>query len=303
MANTITPNQELNIDPNTPIFQFNNVSSRAFYSFMVNRLNGVVGKNVIIDGLLIQNPTIDNVGKVSVSISPGSCIISSNYINITSTTNLDLSVADYQFNGGIIIHAQFLSMDSINNEKVVLRMSVLGPDKLTYPNSWIFNRDTLILGYLLYSKSPYSLTNMTPNIGSQSFLIRIVDRDYEVRPTGNILSELVEKTTPTYEIIQITSQIYNNGYFELESAPISDKFLELSIADAGLNLVSKAVVTDLSIPIYYFEELGVQKVKKPADYQLIGRKVFIKDSQSWGVEGLSNNIAQGMVLIARYLHG
>lgn len=305
MASTVTPNQEITLDPNTNIFDSNNVRSRAYHSYMVNRLNRVVGQNVIVDGLEIVNPVINNVGLISLKVNPGSCIISSNYISVSSLTSLTLSVADYSFNGGIIIHGQFSSQDSINTEKLVLRMNVQGPapDYLTYPGPWVFNRDTLIFGYLLFSKNPYSLVNLTPNVGATSFFITIAGQQYEVRPTGNILSGISEKTIPVYEKFTITTQILTNGYLELESAPVSMKFLELSIADSGLKLVSKNVVDEIGIPDYTYTVNGIQNIKRSADYKLVGRRIYIKNVPADGVTNLSENVTVGMVLIARYLHG
>lgn len=305
MANTVTPNQEITIDPNSDIFDSNVVLSRAYHSYIVNRLNRVMGQNIIDDGMEIVSPVINSSGLVSLKVNPGSCIISSNYVNVTSTTTLTLSVADYTFNGGIIVHGQFSSQDSINSEKLVLRMNVQGPspDYLTYPGPWIFNKDTLIFGYLTFSKNPYSLVNLTPSIGANSYYITIAGTQYEVRPTGNILSGISERTTPVYEKFTITTQVITNGYLELESAPVSMKFLELSIADSGMKLVSKNVVDDISIPDYTYVVDGVTNTKHPADYQLVGRRIYIRNSIANGITNLSEDISADMVLIARYLHG
>lgn len=287
MASIVIPqSQNVYLDPyNQQPFDFNTAYSNVYHSYRINNFYRVVGRNVIIKGLDLFYYNIDNTQKVIATVNPGTAIAALRLIEIYERVTLDLDISSYSDTGAIVVSIEYITNNKINTNKAKLKLSYVDDMGRVNPTGWIKDAGNVIIAKLIFTKSPFSIIDVTPPYGVVQTML-IEGTYYTISPNDNITAGYLSLFQAKYENFIITQEILNRGYVVLNQLPLTNLTVEMIKVNCGLKFGSKEALSR-SDAINY----------DTAHYKVVDNLVYIAGSD------LSNEIYVNDVIQIKYLAG
>jgi hypothetical protein len=167
-------------------------------------------KDCILDGFKTNITFLGSV--VTVTCSPGTCIIDNTLISIFEpiTITLDFLVAPYILNGYLLLTVSYKWNESIIENKPIFKLFMVNDDGTSYspPNvNWTILLDRLVINRFIIHLSP-----------SQADIISI-DNQYPI-PIYKVKKEFLLISNTIYEICPLINFIYESRKFILDRVAI-----------------------------------------------------------------------------------
>jgi hypothetical protein len=184
---------------NGRLFDFNTSDSRIYLAASINSLNRTVGTNCILQGLDITNtdynPTTDIV---TVTVSPGKCLIDNTLIEIPDPTVMELDVTSFDSAAGkLVVSIGFAYVETIYSNKATLKLRFVTNDgQSAMPGFWFLNYDHIIINVLDFDKIAKTVTLDNFDPMAEKRTITIQDREYEIAPLDSISSRVRHLLAP-----------------------------------------------------------------------------------------------------------
>ncbi|MEM3452050.1 MAG: hypothetical protein QW835_00285 [Candidatus Hadarchaeum sp.] len=272
---TVIPEQNIYLDPyRQPPFDYNNVYSQVYHSYLINQLFKVFGDNCVIDGFDFVHYDIDQDGKIYVTVGPGKAMAASTLVVVDQEVEVDLDVSVFP-PGSIIVVLEYLPELKVEPNRAKVKIHYVWDDGQIYPETWVERAGNVILGLFYFTKSPYTVF-YDRGVGRR---IKILDRLYDVRPPTALAESYVRETPLICEAVIVTQEMVADGWFDLSHMPLSPYLVEVFDLNSGLSYTSNNI-------------LGAG-----GDFLVEDRRVHIRGAD------ISGAIMEGDVLHIKYLSG
>lgn len=160
MASTIIPNQIRINDPyQQTTFQWNTVDSKHYISRESNKLLNVIGKDIVLKGMEMENPVILSPSTIQVTITPGWAIHDQTLIELTSSATVDLDAAllDDTVIGGahLAVFLNYKYLETIEPNFAAIDIFHVAADGTVYNPFERFSTEAcrILLGIIDFTKS------------------------------------------------------------------------------------------------------------------------------------------------------
>lgn len=188
MTSIVTPSdQQISIDPYTSkLFDFNNASSRVYLSRTVNNLLRTFGTDVILEELFIDEIQYDSTNEtVSITITPGKCIIDTTLIEFPNQTTIEMNLSGYDQTGSLLLFISFRYTESVHLNTAKFKLLYVDPtNRFTYPEQIETNTERVLLAKFIFNKETNNIEkslDKTASVGSSS---------YDIYPVTNIIKSV-----------------------------------------------------------------------------------------------------------------
>ena len=184
MAYQATPQQRRYNDPFVQrLYQYNTPQSGLYLSNPLNTLSIIIGNDVVTNGLEVVSANMNAAHVVSVTISPGTCIVDHVFHEITDQTTLALDVSPYDdANGRLVVVINYEFLQTPESNPLRFKLCYVSNDGNTIaPVDWDEKRDRVVLAVLNFDKSSKSVSVAKDvesiNILGKTYLVRGYNED------------------------------------------------------------------------------------------------------------------------------